>query len=270
MKPILKVSVFAAAVGLIAIGASMANSENGRMPPRGSGPRSPVLVELFTSEGCSDCPSADALLTKLQKAQPVSGALIVPLSEHVDYWNNANWKDRFSSHQFSDRQGAYVRALHQESLYTPEMVVDGQSQFVGSDEKMAEASIAKAALKRKANVTLNAGFNGEGGISVSISVDNLPVASAGNENQIYIALTENALSSKVRGGENEGRRLAHTAVVRVLQRLDSMSVARPYNRQIDLKLDPTWKRSDLEIIGFVQEAQSGRIMGVGMATQIRP
>jgi hypothetical protein len=92
-----------------------------------------VLVQLFTSEGCSSCPPADALLAEFAKASPIDGATIVPMSLHVDYWNHLGWRDPFSSKQFSDYQRDYQKALRAQNIYTPQMIVDGQAEFVGSD-----------------------------------------------------------------------------------------------------------------------------------------
>src|SRR6202166_246145 len=112
--------------------------------------RTPVLVELFTSEGCSDCPPGDALLKKLDRSQPVRNAELVVLSEHVDYWNDIGWKDPYSSREFSLRQSDYAHRFRLDSAYTPQMVVDGDAQFVGSDERRAIQAFGGAATVEKA------------------------------------------------------------------------------------------------------------------------
>jgi hypothetical protein len=109
----------------------------------------PVLVELFTSEGCSSCPPADELLSRLQQSQPVAGVEVIALSEHVDYWNRLGWADPFSSAALTERQRQYATVLRGNRVYTPQMVVDGQAGFVGSDSPQALRAIAEAAESRK-------------------------------------------------------------------------------------------------------------------------
>ena len=118
-------------------------------------PRTPVLVELFTSEGCSSCPPADALLARLDRDQPVPNADIITLGEHVDYWDSLGWHDRFSSHQFTLRQSEYTQRLRLDDSYTPQMIVDGTSQFVGNDAAHALRAIAEAARTPNIPISLS-------------------------------------------------------------------------------------------------------------------
>ncbi|HST20285.1 MAG TPA: DUF1223 domain-containing protein, partial [Blastocatellia bacterium] len=113
-----------------------------------------VLVELFTSEGCSSCPPADKLLTNLDQTQPIKGVQVIALSQHVDYWDQFGWKDPFSSADFSQRQLEYMKALHTKDVYTPQMIIDGQTEFVGSNLARAREAITKAASLPKASVSL--------------------------------------------------------------------------------------------------------------------
>ena len=228
--------------------------------------RTPVLVELFTSEGCSSCPPADELLAKLQASQPVDGAEIIPLSEHVDYWDGASWRDPFSSAAFTSRQQAYVKALHIDGPYTPQMVIDGRTEFVGSDEGAALNSISAASGVRKAAVELSVGAPQASSVSVTISVKGLVAQGGGDTEDVFLAVTENNLSSHVRGGENGGRLLHHAAVVRSLQRVGPVTPGVVLSQSIDLKLAPTWKKLDLSIVAFVQSRRTGRIFGAGMSS----
>ncbi|MCU1298405.1 MAG: hypothetical protein JWO91_2683 [Acidobacteriaceae bacterium] len=110
---------------------------------------------MFTSEGCSSCPPADAFLEKLDRLQPVAGAQLIVLSEHVDYWNHIGWKDPYSSHLFSERQSGYASRFGLESDYTPQMVVDGTRQFVGRDACSADQTLSEAAKVPKVHVAVS-------------------------------------------------------------------------------------------------------------------
>lgn len=220
----------------------------------------PVLVELFTSEGCSSCPPADALLATLVAPDRVPGAEVIVLSEHVDYWNRLGWADPFSSPQFSDRQKGYAQAFRQPRIYTPQMVVDGRAEFVGSDARRAREEIAKAAREPKAQVVLRR--DGEAAPAVRVRVAALPSGAVGEAAEVLLAIVEDGVRSDVRRGENAGRQLLHAAVVR---RLDVIGVVRAapegFERRVDVALDGSWNASRLRAVVFVQERQSRRILG---------
>ena len=135
-----------------------------------TGPRQPILLELFTSEGCSSCPPADRLLEIFDRTQPVAGAELIVLSEHVDYWNRLGWTDPFSSALFTQRQQDYVTRLHLDSAYTPQLVIDGQKDVVGSDERAARSAILKAETHSKASIDLKAQHSGAD-VKVEFGVD---------------------------------------------------------------------------------------------------
>ncbi len=180
----------------------------------------PVLVELFTSEGCSSCPPADALLIKFQQEQPIPGAQIIVLEEHVDYWEGLGWHDRFSSHQFTDRQNVYVARFKLESGYTPQMVVDGSEQFVGNDVAKARSTIAHAAQITKTDLRLSAISADHGHVSGTVSIAE---SSAGlPKGDLFAALVDPQAETNVRGGENGGRQLHHAGVVRSLIKIGSI------------------------------------------------
>ena len=226
------------------------------------GQRTPVVVELFTSEGCSSCPPADALLARLDKIQPVPGAEVIALKQHVDYWNHLGWRDPYSSEQFSARQEGYARAFGN-GLYTPQMIVDGQTEFVGSQESRARQAIAQAARSPKAAVHLAWASNPEAGNAgpLEVRVEKLEGAMAGETAEVFLAVTESNLHSKISSGENAGRKLDHTAVVRKLERIgmaDPQAAAFAARRIIEIS--PEWKRENLRAVVFVQESRSRRML----------
>jgi hypothetical protein len=231
------------------------------------GVRSPVIVELFTSEGCSSCPPADAALAQLQKTQPVAGAEVIALSEHVDYWNYIGWSDPFSSAAFSARQETYAQALGQEErIYTPQMIVDGHTEFVGNGMNKAIEVIAKAARSPKADVriiplkTQTEKDNQE--IRLGVSVKNLPPVDNGDAAEVVLAVTEDNLSSDVSRGENSGRKLAHTAVVREMRSLGAIDPAsKTFDSETTAAIAIGWKHDDLRVVIFVQERAHRRVLG---------
>lgn len=227
--------------------------------------RTPVLIELFTSEGCSDCPPADALLERLDRFQPVRNAELIVLSEHVDYWDDIGWKDPYSSHEFSIRQGDYARRFRLGSAYTPQMVVDGDMELVGSDERRAirviENSIKTVKLPVALSSILRVGNN-----KVAVHVEAGPLVSSGRAvpAQVLIALADNSDQSSVRGGENSGRILKHVAVVRNLTQAGTIDNGGTFSKDVTLPAGNADQRN-LRIVAIVQESGLGRVLGVGSA-----
>jgi hypothetical protein len=173
--------------------------------------RVPVLAELFTSEGCSSCPPADQLLQTFDRLQPVDGARIIVLSEHVDYWDRQGWRDPFSQPLFTSRQQQYASVLSSE-VYTPQLVIDGREQVLGNDRAAAQKAIARAAAKPKTPITVSAVRDGDTAV-VTVHFD----APLDGRNELWIAIADESAHSNVTRGENSGRALTHIAVVRKLQ-----------------------------------------------------
>jgi hypothetical protein len=213
--------------------------------------RSPILLELFTSEGCSSCPPADQLLESLDK-QPIPGADLIVLGEHVDYWDGA-WKDRFSSPAFTRRQWDYARHFGLSGVYTPQLVVDGQSEFVGSHSSDARLSIQKAISSHKHPIALTAQSTGNS-LKASIHIDNLGSKGA----TVFLAIAENQAQSNVTRGENAGRHLKHIAVVRSLQSIGDITDS--FDKQIELPLPNNI--GGLRVVAFIQDKATGRILAV--------
>jgi hypothetical protein len=243
---------------------------------RADGVRSPVIVELFTSEGCSSCPPADGVLERLQQTQPVAGAEVIALGEHVDYWNYIGWSDPFSSAAFGARQETYARALgQQDRVYTPQIIVDGQTEFNGSAMNKALEAIAKAARSPKADVrivipeTKTQKDNQE--IRFNVSVKNVPPVDRGDVAEVILALTEDKLSSNVTRGENSGRKLAHTAVVREMRALGRVDPAtKTFDSEKTIAIADGWKRDDLRVVVFVQERDHRRVLGAAVLNLAAP
>lgn len=209
----------------------------------GAGQRSPVLVELFTSEGCSSCPPADRLLEALDPSAIV-------LSEHVDYWDHLGWRDPYSSHANTIRQESYARHFASEGPYTPQMVVDGGAQFIGSDGRRAANEIALAGKREKVAVNLTVR-------GTELTIDTGPVNHA---TDVLLAIAEDRPASHVTAGENRGRDLRHVAVTRSLRKVGSARRGASFHQSVPLNQDASGKR----LIVFLQDSDMGRVMGAGL------
>ncbi len=237
----------------------------GTHPANDNAQRTPVLVELFTSEGCSDCPPADALLERLDRSQPVSGAELIVLSEHVDYWNDIGWKDPFSSHEYSERQGAYASHFRLRGVYTPQMVVDGQFELVGSDERGAITAIEGAAKTTKIPVSISS-IHLEAGnvVSLHVSAGQLSSSSAAKSGEVLIATADESDESHVSRGENAGRTLKHIAVLRSLTRVGTVDRSGEFSRDVRININQG-NAGNLRVVAIVQEGPVGKVLGAGWA-----
>jgi hypothetical protein len=219
--------------------------------------KQPVLVELFTSEGCSSCPSADKVLASLRKEQAYANAEIVTLAFHVDYWNYLGWKDEFSSKVFSQRQENYSDALQLNGSYTPQMVVDGTNEFVGSNLAKISLAMNAAPKNEKGQIELNL----EKETNLKLKISDLPTHETAS---VIVAIAEDNLSTEVKRGENGGRKLEHDAVVRELKSVGSITGnQKSFEIETQLQFDAKWKRKDLRIVVFVQENKSRKVIAVG-------
>ena len=214
--------------------------------------QTPVLAELFTSEGCSSCPPADRLLEKLDRTQPVEGAQIIALSEHVDYWNGLGWADPYSSADFTARQRRYAARLDPDGVYTPQLVIDGEASFVGGDEARALKEIAKAAKREKIAVRVSNVVVSGNRVTARVDAET-PAGTA-----LYVAVAEREAATNVTRGENAGRRLTHVSVVR------SVVAATP--GEVGVALPGGAETKGLRVVAFVQDKRTLRVLGAAMAT----
>ncbi len=203
---LVKIIYLAAAIGMLWFGLSAK-----AQPVFAKTQTQPVVVELFTSEGCSSCPPADAILSELATQYSEN---VLPLSFHVDYWNYIGWKDPFSDPAYTDRQRDYAGTLGLRTIYTPQAVVAGQIDVTGSNRSQLFRAIGKAsALPQQASLSLKPVENGRLSITASSTKDAT----------IWLVGYDKTQQSEVTRGENRGRRLTHHNVVRSLQQIGSVT-----------------------------------------------
>jgi len=234
----------------------------GLCSPRAASPV-PVLLELFTSEGCSDCPPADAVLEKLIAGQPIAGAEVIGLGQHVDYWDQLGWKDRFSSAALTNRQHIYGATFALESVYTPQMVVDGRAQFVGSDGGASRKAIERA-INAPHGIVAIAAEPSARGVSVMVTASKLPPLGR-DRADVVVAITEDHLRSNVTHGENHGRTLTHAAVVRSMTTIGEAAGDGPSSARAEIAIASDWQRDQLKVVAFVQERRGRAILASASA-----
>lgn len=229
----------------------------------------PVVVELFTSQGCSSCPPADRLLSQLG-ADEDFGDRVIPLAYHVDYWNYIGWKDPFSSAQWSRRQERYASVLREGRVYTPQLVVGGRVHTVGSRQSEVKHLIDKALAETPAaSVAVRAASTGED--QVTVHAEALLESSVDGAQELFVALVEDGLETRVQTGENARRTLRNDHVVRALQRATSLEGSAGAHGEGDVvfTLDPEWPREKLQVVAFLQDRDTLEIHG-GAATRLAP
>lgn len=239
--------LFAAVVGLLLLIACLA------LCPLSTLAQQPIVVELFTSEGCSDCPAADALLMQLSGQRNSGKTELILLEEHVDYWNSSGWLDRFSSSDFTDRQNRYVKQFHLATAYTPQMVVDGKFQGVGNSVSGVRGMLNEASSNQMTS-TVSLRFVSPGKLAVAVD------DSTHGRQKVLLAVTEDNLTTNVHGGENGGRTLTHSSVVRNFKSLGNTADGK-FETTVDLPAKSDWKKQDLRAAVIVQDPSSGLILG---------
>ena len=212
-----------------------------------------ALVELFTSEGCSSCPPADKIVEEVQKNYTDKNVLV--LGYHVDYWDKLGWKDIFSDPLFTERQEYYSNIFHLNSIYTPQVVVNGKTEFVGSNKNKLVNSIDEQLQEKPgSSIKLKANQNNTGKIEVSYSIDN----NKSKKDQLILLLIQKMATNKIKRGENEGSTLYHINIVRKISYLTM-----PVNEETtEIELPAELKKEDVFIAGFIQDRSTGQIKAI--------
>jgi hypothetical protein len=227
--------------------------------------RTPILLELFTSEGCSSCPPVDNWVERMDAAQPVAGAEIIVLSEHVDYWDHDGWKDPFSSSAITDRQKAYVHNLQLSDVYTPQIVVDGAFEVKPADPQQTSLGLTKAAASPMMPVRLSSAAVSGGALTGHIEAD----GSALKKNaDVFVAVALDKVQTDVLAGENNGKKLENVAVVKEMVKVGKLEKGKSFDQPFSVKLWPDADPANLRVVAFVQESGPGKVLGAGMTKEI--
>lgn len=223
--------------------------------------RNPILLELFTSEGCSSCPPADDWVQKLDSTQPISSAQIIVLSEHVDYWDHDGWKDPFDSAALTERQSAYAHKLGLPDVYTPQVILDGNTEVHLNDQKEVAQAFEKTDRAPAVSVRIDS-VNVDGGVLRGrVQVDG---NSQEHRGDVYVVTALDHADTQVLKGENGGHHLSYVAVVEDISKIGKLEKGKNFERDFNLQLKLGSDPRNLRVIAFVQEQNFGSVIGAAM------
>jgi hypothetical protein len=263
-KSVLALTLLAAVSAVLAISVHWAPTSSASSNPGSE--KQPVVVELFTSEGCSSCPPADSFLKQLSEEQPLDGIQVIALEEHVDYWNRLGWNDPFSSPDFSRRQEDYASIIPHSGVYTPQMILDGHAQLIAGRTKEVFDQIRSAAAQPKARLLLSpASAPNEHTRSFTLTLDPSSSTPSASRLDLWVAVTEKGLHTDVKGGENSGSTLYHAPVVRELRKFHSVSLPLKDPVTFTVDLHNNWNLSNLSVVAFLANPHSRQILAAGSA-----
>jgi len=224
----------------------------------------PILVELFTSEGCSSCPPADDFVQKLDALQSVDGAQLIVLSEHVTYWDHDGWKDVNSSAALTDRQSAYVHELGLPTPYTPQIIVDGNKEMRINDAKQVEKLFQQAVTAPKIPVRISAVSMDQGTPGLLRTHVETDANAAKSNAEVFVAIALDHVDSQVLHGENGGRRLTHVAVVQQITKIGKLQRGKTFAEDVQLKVKPGTELNAIRVVAFVQASGPGQLLGAAL------
>jgi hypothetical protein len=228
----------------------------------------PILVELFTSEGCSSCPPADAWLLQMDTAQPVTGAQLIVLSEHVDYWDHDGWKDPYSSSLLTARQVDYERLFKLDSPYTPQVVINGTVNLALADSQKAQQAFQQASAAMAVPVSIRSATITPGNPAILHAQVEIDGGSVDRKADVYEVIALSHAESQVLHGENGGKRLSHVAVVQELTKIGKLEKGKTFSHAIEVKLKPGTDPKNVRLIVFAQEPGPGRVLGAALQDPI--
>jgi hypothetical protein len=244
----IKILIYAVLISILAFNKFSSEKERPVLSTRSS--TGFAVVELFTSEGCSSCPAADDAVAVVARDYPQN---VFVLGFHVDYWNRLGWKDGYSSAAYTDRQGEYATAFSLNGIYTPQVVVNGKTEFVGSDKNKLDRAI-KNELNENTTVTIELSASALNNAAFSVKY----TTNADDKNNLNIALVQMQAVTNVKRGENGGRTLNHINIVRDFKTID---LAKGKTGNISFNIPKGLTADQFKMISFTQNKMDYQVTG---------